>query len=90
MLCDYGLVEVDKSSKGTVVKSQGYGMHGCMHAWTVQVVNQEWDSEMAGVAGECVGRHALGNDVQHSWLTQRRLFATLDKVLGVYYRQQIR
>jgi hypothetical protein len=32
VLCNYGLIEVDKSSEGTVVESQGYGMHSCVHA----------------------------------------------------------
>ncbi|KAF2679629.1 hypothetical protein K458DRAFT_115480 [Lentithecium fluviatile CBS 122367] len=82
VLCDYGLIEVDKSSKGTVVESQGYGMHSCVHAWTVHIVNQEWDSEMAEVAVDCVGRHAPENDVQHSWLTQRRLLRHLARCWG--------
>jgi hypothetical protein len=48
VLCDYGLIEVDKFSEGSVVESQGYGMHGCVHAWTVHVVNQEWDASWPG------------------------------------------
>ena len=79
VLCDYGLIEVDKSSKGTVVESQGYGMHSCVHAWTMHVVNQEWDSIMAEVAIECVGRHVPINTAQHSWLTQRRLLQHLTR-----------
>ncbi|KAF2466293.1 uncharacterized protein BDR25DRAFT_345541 [Lindgomyces ingoldianus] len=82
VLCDYGLIEVDKSPKGTVVESQGYGMHSCVHAWTVHVVNQEWDAEMAGVAMECVGRHVPADDVQHSSLTQRRLLRHLTRCWG--------
>ena len=82
VLCDYGLIDVDKSSEGNVVESQGYGMHSCVHSWTVHVVNQEWDSEMAGVAVECVGRHAPENNVQHSWLTQRRLLRHLTRCWG--------
>ena len=79
MLCDYGLIDVDKSSEGNVVESQGYGMHSCVHLWTVHVVSQEWDSEMAGVALECVGRHVPEKDVQHLWLTQRRLLRHLTR-----------
>jgi hypothetical protein len=48
VLCDYGLIEVDKFSEGSVVESQGYGMHGCVDAWTVHVVNQEWDASWPG------------------------------------------
>ncbi|KAF2741633.1 hypothetical protein M011DRAFT_377150, partial [Sporormia fimetaria CBS 119925] len=79
ILCDYGLIEVDRSSEGHVVESQGYGMHGCVHAWTVHVVNQEWDSEMAGVALECIGRHALKQDAQQWRRTQRRLLRHLTR-----------
>ncbi|KAH8723188.1 hypothetical protein GQ44DRAFT_741145 [Phaeosphaeriaceae sp. PMI808] len=61
VLCNYGLIDVDKSSEGNVVESQGYGMHS---------FNQKWDSKMAGVALRCVGKH-------HSWLTQRRLLRHL-------------
>jgi hypothetical protein len=32
-------------------------MHGCIHSWTIHVLNQEWDYEMAEVALECVGAH---------------------------------
>ena len=57
VLCDYGLVEVDKSSERSDVESKGYGMHSCVHSWTEHVVNIEWDSEMAGLALKCVRRH---------------------------------
>lgn len=73
VLCDHGLVEVDNSSEGSVVESKGYGMHGCVHSWTVHVVNQEWDSEMAGVALECVARHVPDENSRNPWVTQRRL-----------------
>lgn len=65
VLCDYGLIDVDKSPERYIVEFQGYGMHSCVHSWTVHVVNQECDSKMAGVALECVGRHVLENAVQH-------------------------
>jgi len=32
-------------------------MHGYVHSWTIHVLNQEWDYEMAEVALECVGAH---------------------------------
>jgi hypothetical protein len=66
VLCDYGLIEVDKSSEESGVEFQGYGMHSCVHSWTVHVVNQEWDSEMAEVAVKCVGRHVPEHNAQHS------------------------
>ena len=82
VLCNYGLIDVDKSFEGSGVESQGYGMHSCVHSWTVHVVNQEWDSKMAEVALECVGRHVPENNAQHSWPTQRRLLRHLSRCWG--------
>jgi hypothetical protein len=69
VLCAHGLIAVNKFSEGSRVESQGYGMHSCVHSWTVHVVNQEWDSEMAEVALKCVGRHVLKKNAQHWWVT---------------------
>ena len=40
VLSDHGLVEVEKPSL-ELVESQGYSIHGCVHSWTVHVLNQE-------------------------------------------------
>ena len=69
VLCDLGLVEVDKPSERDEVELKGYGMHSCVHSWTIYVVNQEWDAELAGLALECVGRHVPDENVQHFWIT---------------------
>jgi tetratricopeptide (TPR) repeat protein len=82
VLCDHGLIEVDKLSEGSGVESQGYGMHSCVHSWTVHVVNTEWASEMAGIALECVARHVPNDDAQNSWVTQRRLMRHLSRCWG--------
>lgn len=82
VLCNHGLIEVGKSLEGAVVESQGYGMHSCVHAWTIHVVNQEWDAEMAGVAVECVGRHVPEHTAQHSSMIQRQLLRHLTKCWG--------
>jgi len=42
VLSDHGLVEVDMSSQ-ELVESRGYGIHGCVHSWVINVLNQEWD-----------------------------------------------
>src|SRR5579871_561231 len=81
VLCNHGLIDVDKSFEGSG-ESQGYGMHSCVHSWTVHVVNQEWDSKMAEIALECVGRHVPEDNAQHSWLTQRRLLRHLSRCWG--------
>jgi hypothetical protein len=72
VLCDHGLVEIDRTSEGSKVESRGYSMHSCVHSWTFHVLNQEWDTEMAGLELECVGRHVPNNDRHNSWVIQRR------------------
>ena len=79
VLCEHGLVEVDRSSKGSGVESEGYEMHSCVHSWTVNVVNREWDSEMAKMALECVSRHVPNDTEPNSWVAQRRLLRHVTK-----------
>ena len=40
VLSDHGLVEVDTSSQEWV-EARGYSIHGCVHSWTIHVLNQE-------------------------------------------------
>jgi tetratricopeptide (TPR) repeat protein len=82
VLCDHGLVEADRSSEGNTVELRGYAMHSCVHSWTIHVVNQEWNSKIAGLALECVGKHVPEPGAQNSWVTQRRLLRHADKSWG--------
>ena len=72
VLSDHGLVEVDKSLQ-ELLESRGYSIHGCVHSWTVHVLNQEWDYSLARVALESVALHVPGEQANRPWLTQRRL-----------------
>ncbi|KAN0067830.1 HET domain containing protein [Elaphomyces granulatus] len=74
VLSDHGLVEVDMSSQ-ELVESRGYSIHGCVHSWTVYVLNQEWDYDLAKLALKFVGSHVPRDDSSANkwWLTQRRL-----------------
>ena len=72
VLSDHGLVEVDKSSQERI-ESSGYSIHGCVHSWTVHVLNQEWDRDLARTAVKFVGLHIPGEQAIRPWLTQRRL-----------------
>ncbi|PVH70491.1 hypothetical protein DL98DRAFT_564159 [Cadophora sp. DSE1049] len=72
VLSDHGLVEVEKSSL-ELVESQGYSIHGCVHSWTVHVLNQEWNYDLARVALKSVALHIPGKQANRPWLTQRRL-----------------
>ena len=72
VLSDHGLVEVEKPSL-ELVESQGYSIHGCVHSWTVHVLNQEWNYELARVAVKSIALHVPGEQADRPWLTQRRL-----------------
>jgi tetratricopeptide (TPR) repeat protein len=72
VLCNYGLAEVAESLQ-ELVESRGYSMHSCVHLWTIHVLNQEWDYEMANLALTCVGSHVPNEDALKFWVTQRRL-----------------
>jgi tetratricopeptide (TPR) repeat protein len=72
VLTNHGLVEVDKSSQ-ELLESRGYSIHGCVHSWTVYVLNQEWDYDLARVAVNSVALHLPGVQALQPWLTQRRL-----------------
>jgi tetratricopeptide (TPR) repeat protein len=72
VLSGHGLVEVDTSSQ-ELIESRGYSIHGCVHSWTIHVLNQEWDYDLARVAVKFVGSHVPGEEAIQPWLTQRRL-----------------
>ena len=72
VLCDYGLVGVDTPLQ-ELIESRGYSIHGCVHSWTIHVLNQEWDYDLARVAVQFVGLHVPKQEAIQPWLTQRRL-----------------
>ncbi|KAN0067790.1 TPR-like protein [Elaphomyces granulatus] len=72
VLSDHGLVEADMSSQ-ELIESRGYSIHGCVHSWTVNVLNQEWNSDLAMLALKFVGLHVPKKESAKWWLTQRRL-----------------
>jgi tetratricopeptide (TPR) repeat protein len=72
VLSNHGLVEVATSSEEWI-ESKGYSIHGCVHSWTVHVLNHKWDYDLAKVAVKFVGAHAPGEQDIRPWLTQRRL-----------------
>lgn len=72
VVCNHGLVEESASSQG-LIESRGYSMHGCVHAWTTHVLNQEWDYDMAKLALKLIALHVPWNDSDRWWVTQRRL-----------------
>jgi tetratricopeptide (TPR) repeat protein len=71
-LSDHGLLEVDASSQ-ELIESRVYSIHRCVHSWTIHVLNQEWDYDLAKVAVKFVGSHVPKEQAGRPWLTQRRL-----------------
>ena len=82
VLCNYGLAEPDMSSKERGIESRGYSMHSCVHMWTLHVLNQEQDVEMARLAMRCVGAHVPANTEQGYWVVERRLIQHGDRCLA--------
>ncbi|KFY90041.1 hypothetical protein V498_06214 [Pseudogymnoascus sp. VKM F-4517 (FW-2822)] len=72
VLSSHGLVEVDTSSQG-LIESRGYSIHGCVHSWTIHVLNQTWDHGFARLAMKFIGSHVPRKETDRPWLTQRRL-----------------
>ena len=70
-LCDYGIVEAHSRSDG--LDSKGYSVHSCVHAWTIAVLNDEWDRNLARFALQCVASHVPEPDSDGWWLIERRL-----------------
>ncbi|KAF2738506.1 HET-domain-containing protein [Polyplosphaeria fusca] len=53
--------------------SAGYGVHSCVHSWTISVLNSEWDDSMAQLAVTCVASEVPSRDVDEWWLLEQRL-----------------
>src|SRR5436305_13708416 len=59
-------------------------MHGCVHLWTIHVLNQAWDYNLARLAVKFVGSHVLGEQTAQPWLTQRRLLQHVTRCLYMF------
>ncbi|KAF2175942.1 hypothetical protein K469DRAFT_683324 [Zopfia rhizophila CBS 207.26] len=72
LLCEYGLAHAEPSLRQPS-GSTGYGMHSCVHSWTISVLNGEWDDGLARLALTCVASEVPSTDVDKWWLLQQRL-----------------
>ena len=72
VLSDHKLVEADTSSNEQD-KPRGYSIHRCVHSWTIHILNQEWDPNLAKVAVQFVGSYDQGEGAVQPWATQQRL-----------------
>ncbi|SLM38232.1 nb-arc and tpr domain protein, partial [Lasallia pustulata] len=78
LLCDHALIE-------SLEMSGGYGMHNCVHAWAVHVLNAEREISMAILALICVGLAVPTEDVPEYWVKERRLLPHADKCFESVY-----
>lgn len=73
VLIGHGLVEIASYSQ-ELIESRGYSIHGCVHSWTIHVLNQKWEHDLARVAIQLVGSHVpRRKDGLISGIKQRRL-----------------
>ncbi|OAG00856.1 HET-domain-containing protein [Paraphaeosphaeria sporulosa] len=72
LLCEYGLAHPE-SSLGQPSVSIGYGMHSCVHSWSISVLNDKWDEELENLALTCVASEVPSTDADRWWLLQQRL-----------------
>ncbi|OIW32077.1 hypothetical protein CONLIGDRAFT_251504 [Coniochaeta ligniaria NRRL 30616] len=77
VLCDYGLVDADTSSRERGAESSGYSMHSCVHMWTRYVLNKLRNAEMTfesvRLAMRCVASRVTEDTEREYWVLQRRL-----------------
>ncbi|KAI0554134.1 kinesin light chain [Xylaria curta] len=74
MLQDYGFVEPHISSSD-LIESRGYSIHACVHAWSVYVLNSDWDTNLARLSVKCVAERVPPQHDRQYWLLQRRLLS---------------
>ncbi|KAF2452241.1 P-loop containing nucleoside triphosphate hydrolase protein, partial [Lineolata rhizophorae] len=72
LLCEYGLAHAEPSLR-QLSGSAGYGVHSCVHSWTVSVLNSEWDDGLTRLALTCVASEVPTTNIDKWWLLQRRL-----------------
>jgi hypothetical protein len=72
LLCEYGLVYTERSLR-QASRPEGYGVHSCVHSWTIYVLNGQWDKSLTRLALTCVASEVPSTNVDRWWLLQRRL-----------------
>ncbi len=64
----------------------GYGIHICVHAWAVNLLNSDWEISMASLVLNCVGSSVPTRDVSEFWAIERRLLPHACRCLDSIYR----
>ncbi|KAK3617870.1 hypothetical protein LTR22_026575 [Elasticomyces elasticus] len=78
--CNYGLAGSDTVLAGNN-ESGGYGAHACVHAWTIHVLNKQWDHGLAGFAVSALSQQVPDQEAKEPWTTQRRLVQHAERCL---------
>ena len=73
-LHDYGLVDVHIGTTGST-ESRGYSIHSCVHSWTMHILNQNWDADLARLSIGCVASLVPSETKPQFWNLQRRLLS---------------
>lgn len=81
LLCDHGLVEANSLTKENGVGSPGYSVHGCVHAWMVNVLHEQIDVDMVQLAVRCVASMVPSQEDGEYWRVQRRVLPHADRCL---------
>ncbi|KAF5709861.1 tetratricopeptide-like helical domain-containing protein [Fusarium globosum] len=78
LLCDHGLVEANSSTKDGA-RPSGYSVHGCVHAWMINVLHEQTDMNMVQLAVRCVASLVPRREGGEYWRVQRRLLQHADR-----------
>ncbi|KAF6789076.1 NB-ARC and TPR domain protein [Colletotrichum sojae] len=84
VLCEYGLAEPNAHSQEVGLESTGYSMHGCVHAWTIHVLNTEINQELGWIAMQSVASHVPSRKQSKYWVVQRRLLQHADRCVEIF------
>ncbi|KAK1948852.1 hypothetical protein LY78DRAFT_709072 [Colletotrichum sublineola] len=83
VLCEHGLAERNIHSQELGSESTGYSMHGCVHAWTIHVLETKTSRTLAGIAIRCVASHIPSREQSKYWIIQRRLLQHADRCVNL-------
>lgn len=88
ILGDHGLTEISVSQTGQHV-SNGYGIHGCVHSWIVNVLNQPYKKNLAILAVKLIAATIPKQEETISWVTQYRLFPHAATALSALSKSKV-
>jgi hypothetical protein len=79
VLCDHGLVDANPSTKENERESLGHSVHGCVHAWMVNILHERPDVDMVKLAVRCVARSIPQREYVEYWRAGRRILQHIDR-----------